>query len=53
MGFGLDDWIYLHHIHLPKTIVNYSAMAISTLYSSLLHPLVSSDFTSHILATDS
>jgi hypothetical protein len=30
----------------PETTGNYSAVAISTLYSSLLHPLVSSVFTS-------
>jgi hypothetical protein len=34
------------------TMGNYSANAISTLYSSLLHPLVSSVLTSRILATD-
>jgi hypothetical protein len=32
---------------------NYSTIAIPTLYSSLLHSLVSSVFTSRILATDS
>jgi hypothetical protein len=31
----------------------HSAITIFTLYSSLLHTLVSSDFTSRILATDS
>jgi hypothetical protein len=35
------------------TTVNYSAIAISTLYISLLHTLVSSVFTSRILTTDS
>jgi hypothetical protein len=36
-----------------RTRDNYKAMAISTLYRSLLHPLVSLDFTTRILATDS
>jgi hypothetical protein len=35
------------------TTINYSAIAISTLYGSLLHTPVSSVFTSRILATDS
>jgi hypothetical protein len=38
--------------HLGTTII-YTAIAISILYSSLLHTLVSSVFTSRILATDS
>jgi hypothetical protein len=34
------------------TTINYSAIAIFTLYSSLLHILVSSVFTDRVLATD-
>jgi hypothetical protein len=36
-----------------RTTGNYSAIVIYTIYSSLSHPLVSSVFTSRILATDS
>jgi hypothetical protein len=49
------DWmigiINTLHIQLVTTI-NYSAIAIPTIYRSLLHVLVSSVFTSRILATD-
>jgi hypothetical protein len=46
---GFIDTLYAQFV----TTINYSAIAISTLYSSLLHKLVSSVFTSRILATDS
>jgi hypothetical protein len=46
---GFIDTLYTQLV----TAVNYSAIAISTLYSSLLHTIVSSVFTSRILATDS
>jgi hypothetical protein len=46
-GFECDDWTYCT-LHIPLgTTGNYSAIDISTLYKSLLHPLVSSVFTSH------
>jgi hypothetical protein len=46
---GFIDPLYTE----PVTTINYSAIAISTLYNSLLHTLVPSVFTSHILTTDS
>jgi hypothetical protein len=50
------DWkiVFLATLRIPfATTGNYSAIAISTLYSSLLYPLLSSGFTSRILTTDS
>jgi hypothetical protein len=50
------DWMigFLDTLYTQVVItINYSAIAISTLYSSLLHTSVSSVFTSRILATDS
>jgi hypothetical protein len=51
----LDSMIgFIDTLYIPLgTTSNYSAIAIFTLYSSLLHTLVSSVFTSRILATDS
>jgi hypothetical protein len=49
------DWIFgfIDTLYTPLgTLVNYSAIAISTLYSSLLHSLVSSVFTSRTMAKD-
>jgi hypothetical protein len=40
-GFGSDDWIVTLYTPLGTTS-NYNAIAISTLYRSLLHTLVSS-----------
>jgi hypothetical protein len=53
--WGLD-WViaFTDTLYTPlRTTGNYSAMAVSTLYSPLLHPIESLVFTSHILATDS
>jgi hypothetical protein len=46
---GFTDTLYTQHV----TSINYSAITISTLYSSMLHIIRSSVFTSHILAMDS
>jgi hypothetical protein len=46
---GFIDTLYTRIV----TTINYSAIGISTFYSSLLHTLVSSFFNSRILATDS
>jgi hypothetical protein len=44
---------FIDSLYTPLGITgHYSSIAISTLYKSLLHPLVSSVFTSRILATD-
>jgi hypothetical protein len=46
---GFTDTLYIQIV----TTINYSAIAIPTLYSSLLHILLSSVLTTRILATDS
>jgi hypothetical protein len=49
------NWMigFIALIQSVATLINYSAISISTIYSSPLHTFVSSVFTSRILATDS
>jgi hypothetical protein len=49
------DWMtgFILTPYTLVTTISYTAIAISTLYSSLLHILVPSVFTSRILTTDS
>jgi hypothetical protein len=47
------EWLDLLHFFTQRIItINYSAVAVSTLYSSLLYTLMFSVITSRILATD-